>query len=86
MGLWILEPSISEHVPGILETFINGEHETHRLSGTSFVLDDASRDVEGNSALKYDHSGPIPIILVPQPSDDPNDPLVHLYYTRAKYS
>lgn len=26
--------------------------------------------------LKYDRSGPIPIRLVPQPSDDPNDPLV----------
>ena len=25
--------------------------------------------------MKYDTSGPIPIILVPQPSDDPNDPL-----------
>jgi len=25
--------------------------------------------------LKCDTSGPIPIILVPQPSDDPNDPL-----------
>jgi hypothetical protein len=26
--------------------------------------------------LKYDTSGSVPIILVPQPSDDPNDPLV----------
>ena len=26
--------------------------------------------------LKYDRSGPHPILLVPQPSDDPNDPLV----------
>lgn len=43
------------------------------------MLDDASRptlpqDVDAN--LKYDRRGAVPIILVPQPSDDPNDPLV----------
>jgi hypothetical protein len=26
--------------------------------------------------LKYDTTGKTPIVLVPQPSDDPNDPLV----------
>lgn len=26
--------------------------------------------------LKYDTTGPTPIVLIPQPSDDPNDPLV----------
>lgn len=31
---------------------------------------------ESATALKCDTSGPEPIILVPQPSDDPNDPLV----------
>ena len=43
------------------------------------MLDDASRPTqleEFGSGLKYDRSGPVPIILVPQPSDDPNDPLV----------
>ena len=47
-------------------------------AGTSFVYDDASRptqDGELDSRLKYDRSGAVPIILVPQPSDDPNDPL-----------
>lgn len=45
-------------------------------AGTSFVYDDASRQVEvGSAALKYGRSGREPIILVPQPSDDPNDPL-----------
>ncbi|MCJ1455844.1 hypothetical protein MMC28_006201 [Mycoblastus sanguinarius] len=61
MGLRVLEPSRSEHVPG-----------------TSFVYDDASRPAqegEPDSRLKYDTSGRVPIILVPQPSDDPNDPL-----------
>lgn len=49
------------------------------LLGTSYVLDDASRPArpeEIDANLKYDRSGPVPIILVPQPSDDPNDPLV----------
>ncbi|KAL9118967.1 MAG: hypothetical protein Q9187_004478 [Circinaria calcarea] len=48
-------------------------HNEH-VPGTSFVLDDASRPPQAggtNSRLKYDGS----IILVPQPSDDPNDPL-----------
>ena len=43
------------------------------------MLDDASRPATStniDSRLKYDRSGPEPIILVPQPSDDPNDPLV----------
>lgn len=26
--------------------------------------------------IKYDTTGPTPIVLIPQPSDDPNDPLV----------
>lgn len=46
------------------------------VTGTSFVYDDASRQVEvGSAALKYDRNSREPIILVPQPSDDPNDPL-----------
>ncbi|KAL1858521.1 hypothetical protein Plec18170_002720 [Paecilomyces lecythidis] len=32
-------------------------------------------DVRIRPGLKYDKSGPVPVILVPQPSDDPNDPL-----------
>jgi hypothetical protein len=31
---------------------------------------------ELNPSLKYDLGGPEPIVLIPQPSDDPNDPLV----------
>ncbi|KAL2046004.1 hypothetical protein N7G274_001451 [Stereocaulon virgatum] len=61
MGLGVLETSRFEKVPG-----------------TSFVYDDASRppqDGELDCRLKYDRSGAVPIIFVPQPSDDPNDPL-----------
>ena len=63
-------------------------HESHTANvsaGTSFVLDDTSRpnlQAEVDSKLKYDKSGPVPIILVPQPSDDPNDPLVGHYFPR----
>ena len=49
------------------------------LQGTSLVYDDASRQTGPavmDARLKYDTTRPIPIILVPQPSDDPNDPLV----------
>lgn len=62
MGLGILEHSRVETVPG-----------------TSFIYDDASRPAQEGQLelrrLKYDRSGPVPVILVPQPSDDPNDPL-----------
>ena len=47
-------------------------------AGTAFILDDASRPLDLNApdnGLKYDTSGKTPVILVPQPSDDPNDPL-----------
>ena len=43
------------------------------------MYDDNNRtaeDGEVNSSLKYDRSGKVAVILVPQPSDDPNDPLV----------
>ncbi|KAI4285925.1 MAG: hypothetical protein L6R38_000290 [Xanthoria sp. 2 TBL-2021] len=60
MGLGVLEAKSSGHVPG-----------------TSYVLDDASRPALpqnlGANPVKYDKSNTI--ILVPQPSEDPNDPL-----------
>ena len=49
------------------------------LLGTVFIHHDASRPPQAGQPqsrpLKY-ASGPAPLILVPQPSDDPNDPLV----------
>ncbi|QKX62649.1 uncharacterized protein TRUGW13939_09810 [Talaromyces rugulosus] len=47
------------------------------VPGTSYVLEDAgfSYDEHHRSGLKCDRSGPVPIILIPQPSDDPYDPL-----------
>lgn len=67
MGLGILDDSALEHVPGT----------AHVLQG------DQRREVEQNAArsanLKYDKTGTI--LLVPQPSDDPNDPLVRLHAT-----
>ncbi|KAF2749747.1 MFS transporter-like protein [Sporormia fimetaria CBS 119925] len=61
MGLGVLEDHHLEHVPG-----------------TAFVLEDERRSAEvaavaRNAGLKYDKTGKI--LLVPQPSDDPNDPL-----------
>jgi hypothetical protein len=60
MGLGILEPRGSPAVPG-----------------TVYILDQpvsAAAPAARNPNLKYDPTGTI--ILVPQPSDDPNDPLV----------
>lgn len=48
------------------------------LPGTSQYFDDPQRPQfapDGVTGLKCDTSGPVPVILVPQPSDDPNDPL-----------
>jgi hypothetical protein len=61
MGLFILEDRHLEHVPG-----------------TALVLEaprrrEEERAVARDGNLKYDKSGTI--LLVPQPSDDPTDPL-----------
>ncbi|KNG87266.1 MFS transporter [Aspergillus nomiae NRRL 13137] len=60
MGLGVLEDTALAQVPG-----------------TSDILERESSNEQTNvdSNLKYDRSGAIPILLVPQPSDDPNDPL-----------
>ncbi|KAL1958794.1 hypothetical protein VTO42DRAFT_3913 [Malbranchea cinnamomea] len=61
MGLGILEDTKLDHVPG-----------------TTYVLEDQTSPSDPATIdpnLRYDRSGPVPIILVPQPSDDPNDPL-----------
>lgn len=58
MGLGILEDRSLERVPG-----------TSPLNDSGLDVEDASAD---KSALKHDVSGRI--VLVPQPSDSPNDP------------
>ncbi|PYI09018.1 MFS transporter [Aspergillus sclerotiicarbonarius CBS 121057] len=47
------------------------------VPGTSDILEREHSNDEPvvHSNLKYDRSGSVPILLVPQPSDDPNDPL-----------
>ncbi|KAL9098905.1 MAG: hypothetical protein Q9163_005515 [Psora crenata] len=80
MGLGVLDSKLAQ-VPGKYPLRPRGHLKKiyiDDLAGTSFVYDDDSRpapDRELNSRLKYDRSGPVPTILVPQPSDDPNDPL-----------
>ena len=62
MALGVLEDKILENVPG-----------------TVYVLDDANRtavEAERDTRSKRDKTGQI--ILVPQPSDSPDDPLVRL--------
>ncbi|KAG7288105.1 hypothetical protein NEMBOFW57_007628 [Staphylotrichum longicolle] len=61
MGLGVLEDRVMDHVPGTTRYFDDPERPQYAANG-----------VDG---LKCDTSGPVPIILVPQPSDDPNDPL-----------
>ncbi|AEO55516.1 hypothetical protein MYCTH_2299442 [Thermothelomyces thermophilus ATCC 42464] len=61
MGLGVLEDRVMDHVPGTTRYFDDPERPQYAADG-----------VEG---LKCDTSGPVPVILVPQPSDDPNDPL-----------
>ncbi|KAL5345207.1 hypothetical protein ACLOAV_009577 [Pseudogymnoascus australis] len=61
MGLWILEDKVMDHVPG-----------TTRYFDKPHPQEAGREDV---SHLKCDTIGRDPIILVPQPSDDPNDPL-----------
>ncbi|KAM0424783.1 hypothetical protein ACHAPT_010093 [Fusarium lateritium] len=61
MALGILDAPDVEHVPG-----------------TTRYFDDPSQPQvpsDHHENLKFDRSGKEPIILIPQPSDDPNDPL-----------
>lgn len=53
------------------------EPKDERVAGTVYVYEQARRDTERlrhDTNLKKDRTGKI--TLVPQPSDDPNDPLV----------
>lgn len=61
MGLGILEDKHLDHVPGSVLVLDDGKKRQ--------VAQDATR-----GHLKHDKTGKI--LLVPQPSDDPNDPLV----------
>jgi len=67
---------------GILVAMIaNFKSKLHlqRTIGTA-ILEESEQDynnVQIHKHLKYDTSGPVPIVLIPQPSDDPNDPLVY---------
>jgi hypothetical protein len=54
--------------------------------GTTRYFDDPDRPqiaTDATAGLKCDRSGAVPIILVPQPSDDPNDPLVSVLWPSA---
>ncbi|KAJ4340446.1 hypothetical protein N0V87_002430 [Didymella glomerata] len=62
MGLGILEDKHLEHVPGT--AFVYADDSDRKRS----IAQDVARQT-----LKYDKTGKI--LLVPQPSDDPNDPL-----------
>ncbi|KAJ5947034.1 hypothetical protein N7466_000049 [Penicillium verhagenii] len=58
---------------GVLE-----DHKLDQVPGTSNIygVDEISSDnTPGATSLKYDRSTTEPTLLVPQPSDDPNDPL-----------
>jgi hypothetical protein len=85
MGLGVLEDKVLDHVPGKFSGLL-----LHRKAcafgttvvdtiwlGTSYMVEDRTDDHAAvDSHLKYDRSGDVPVLLVPQPSDDPNDPLV----------
>jgi hypothetical protein len=71
MGLGILDDNHLEHVPGT--AFVYADDDDRKRS----IAQDVARQT-----LKYDKTGKI--LLVPQPSDDPNDPLVRQPYTYTK--
>lgn len=64
MGLGVLEDRVLDHVPGTTRYFDDPSRPQVVRDGTI-----------ARQKLKTDNSGPEPIILIPQPSDDPNDPL-----------
>jgi hypothetical protein len=79
MPLGILEDRKLDHVPGTVDLETNSTRlRLTNLAGTAIVLDEeggsSGEEFVPDPNLKYDSTGRI--ILVPQPSDDPNDPLV----------
>ncbi|EJT99823.1 MFS general substrate transporter [Dacryopinax primogenitus] len=70
MGLWVLEDKHLEHVPGT--SFINDTNPLHVHGGEAGHPQDIIVDT---GRLKHATGRNSHIILVPQPSDDPNDPL-----------
>ncbi|KAK4995999.1 hypothetical protein LTR66_004292 [Elasticomyces elasticus] len=80
MGLGVLDDTRLQHVPATIQ-WLRGQAGSPWLiqTGTS-TLDDVEQRTHSGTRdpnLKYS-SGPDPVILVPQPSNDPNDPLVRL--------
>lgn len=72
MGFGVLEPkvTIGEHVPG-----------------TALIYDDGrgtEEEIAVQAALKRDGGKNSDVILVPQPSDSPNDPLVRASLSTGK--
>ena len=65
MGLGILADHALERVPGTAQVFEGEQRREVEINAGSRT---------GRPDLKYDKTGKI--LLVPQPSDDPNDPLV----------
>lgn len=65
MGLGILSDHALERVPGTAQVFEGEQRRELERNAASRI---------GRPDLKYDKTGKI--LLVPQPSDDPNDPLV----------
>lgn len=78
MGLGVLEDHKLDHVPGTLSCYIGLHNDANLNTGTSYVNEnpDFQPQPDQRPWLKYDRSGPVPILLIPQPSDDPYDPLV----------
>jgi hypothetical protein len=60
MPLGILEPAHAEHVPGTVDVYAEAQRGAELLASAPNL----KRSKDGSK------------ILVPQPSDDPNDPLV----------
>lgn len=81
MGLGVLDDHKLDHVPGtllILTLLAMVYCDANPDTGTSYVNENADLQTQPDQQpwLKYDRSGPVPILLIPQPSDDPYDPLV----------
>ena len=73
MGLGVLEDKHLAQVPGKWKTFPESQDNHLTATGTCDIYESNNQPTRD---LKCDASGPQPTILVPQPSDDPNDPLV----------
>ena len=77
MGLGILEGNLTQFLPVLVARLLTGflDHKLPHVPGTVLLNDEAAHSEALTGGLKHGTGKNAHIVLAPQPSEDPNDPL-----------